>query len=156
MLVRRNRRNAAITSGKSDSQLQSEGYIDATGNLVASHDAATAHLGTPWRMPTEAEFSALFNNCDTEWTSCNGESGQQVRGRGAYASKSIFLPAASLGIFSYLYSLGSYGYYWSSTPSSGYSSYRACSLDFYSGYFGRLDSYRCRGQSVRPVRGFAK
>ncbi len=53
------------TYGKNNSQLQSDGYIDSTGNLVAAHDAATAHLGAPWRMPTDAEFSAMINK--TGW-----------------------------------------------------------------------------------------
>ena len=145
------------TYGKNNSQLQSAGYIDASGNLVAAHDAATAHLGAPWRMPTDAEFSALINNCDTEWTSRNGVPGRLVKGRGAYASKSIFLPAAGYGhgYDSNLYNLGSYGYYWSSTPYSGNSG-DAWFLDFGSGYFGRSSLPRAEGQSIRPVRGFAK
>ena len=143
------------TYGKNNAQLQSEGYIDATGNLVAAHDAATVHLGAPWRMPTDAEFSALINNCDTEWTSRNGVSGRLVKGRGAYASKSIFLPAAGYGSYSYLNLLGSNGFYWSSAPSSDDSDL-AWGLYFNSGYFSRLDYYRYLGQSVRPVRGFAK
>ena len=143
------------TYGKNNSQLQSDGYIDATGNLVAMHDAATAHLGAPWRMPTDAEFSALINNCDTEWTSRNGVSGRLVKGRGAYASKSIFLPAAGDGAGSSLYDLGSNGYYWSSTSDSGNSDhvwYRG----FHSGDFRRNSGSRYGGLSVRPVRGFAK
>lgn len=143
------------TYGKYNSQLQSDGYIDATGNLVAKYDAATAHLGAPWRMPTCAEFSALINNCDTELTSRNGVSGRLVKGRGAYASKSIFLPAAGYGDYSNLLTdFGSSGYYWSSTPYSG--SYDAWSLSFDSGYFGRGNGKRREGQSIRPVRGFAK
>ena len=144
------------TYGKNNSQLQSEGYIDSTGNLVAAHDAATAHLGAPWRMPTDAEFSALINNCDTKWTSRNGVSGRLVKGRGAYASKSIFLPAAGDGRDTYLYcDLGSPGNYWSSTPNSGGSN-DALNLSFYSGNFHRDCYYRHVGQSVRPLRGFAK
>ena len=143
------------TNGKNNSQLQSDGYIDATGNLVAMHDAATAHLGAPWRMPTDAEFSALINNCDTEWTSRNGVPGRLVKGRGAYSSKSIFLPAAGSSDGSYLDYLGSNGYVWSSTPYSGYS-LDARSLYFGSGLFSRYYYSRYNGQSVRPVRGFAK
>ena len=143
------------TYGKNNSQLQSAGYIDASGNLVAAHDAATAHLGAPWRMPTDAEFSALINNCDTEWTSRNGVPGLLVKGRGAYASKSIFLPAAGCGNDSYLNWFGADGYYWSSTPSS-HSSSSAQYLYFYSGFFYWWDGSRSCGRSVRPVRGFAK
>lgn len=36
------------TYNKRNSTLQSQGYIDSTGNLVAKYDAATAHLGAPW------------------------------------------------------------------------------------------------------------
>ncbi len=137
----------------SNSQLQSAGYIDATGNLVAAHDAATAHLGAPWRMPTDAEFSALINNCTTTWITTNGISGRLVTGKGAYANRSIFLPAAGVGGDLRLYYPGSYGYYWSSTPDgSDYAWY----LHFDSGYFERYSfGYRENGQSVRPVRGFA-
>jgi hypothetical protein len=147
---------AASTYDKSNSQLQSAGYIDSTGNLVAAHDAATAHLGAPWRMPTDAEFSALINNCTTTWITTNGVSGRLVTGTGAYANRSIFLPAAGIGGGSYLTSPGSYGYCWSSTPDSGYS-YYAWNLYFGSGNVGR-DYYgsRCGGRSVRPVRGFAE
>lgn len=143
------------TYGKNNSQLQSEGYIDATDNLVAAHDAATAHLGEPWRMPTDAEFSALISNCDTEWTSRNGVSGRLVKGRGAYASKSIFLPAAGLGLDSSLDYLGSEGNYWSSTPYSDNSDI-AWYLRFYSYHFGRNYRNRFGGLPVRPLRGFAK
>ena len=143
------------TYGKNNSQLRSAGYIDATGNLVAAHDAATAHLGEPWRMPTDAEFSALISNCDTEWTSRNGVSGRLVKGRGAYASKSIFLPAAGLGLYSHLTYLGSKGNYWSSTPNSD-DSILAWYLYFNSGNFSRDWYYRSYGFPVRPLRGFAK
>lgn len=145
------------TYGKSDSELQSLGYIDSTGNLTQAHDAATVHLGAPWRMPTEAEFAALLNNCDTTWTTLNGVYGRRITGRGAYSTKSIFLPAAGRGYGSDLYATGSHGDVWSSTPCSGSSS-RAWTLDFISrsGFFGDNDYHRCYGQSVRPVRGFAQ
>ena len=143
------------TYNKSDSTLQSQGYIDATGNLVAQYDAATAHLGAPWRMPTADEFDALVSNCTTTWTTRNGVYGRLVTGKGAYASKSIFLPAAGYGYDSYLDNPGSYGYFWSSSPNSG-NSYDAWRLIFYSGNFYRNSYNRYRGQCVRPLRGFAK
>ena len=145
----------APTYDKDPTTLLAEGYIDSTGNLVAAHDAATAHLGAPWRMPTDAEFSALLDNCTTTWTTQNGVYGRLVTGKGAYADKSIFLPAAGIGDDSYLGVLGSYGLYWSSTPDSDNSDY-AWGLYFGSGYVGRYDDDRYYGQSVRPVRGFAQ
>ena len=143
------------TYGKDNSALQSAGYIDSTGNLVATHDAAAAHLGAPWRMPTDAEISALINNCTTMWITTNGVPGRLVTGKGAYADRSIFLPAAGYGDASDLSCPGSYGYYWSSTSYSD-DSYNAWLLYFDSSNFYRDYYYRCLGRSVRPVRGFAE
>ena len=143
------------TYNKTTDELQSAGYIDATGNLVAQYDAATAHLGAPWRMPTDAEFAALIDNCTTTWTTRNGVYGRLVTGKGAFSTKSIFLPAAGYGNDSALHSPGSGGLYWSSTPRSENSVY-AWYLFFGSGYFSRFHYYRYWGLPVRPLRGFAK
>lgn len=143
------------TYAKSNSQLQSLGFIDANGNLTAANDAATAHLCAPWRMPTGAEFSELLNNCDTQWTTCNGVYGRLIKGRGVYASKSIFLPAAGYGYDSSLGYPSSGCYYWSSTPDSDNSD-RAWNLGSDSGNIRRLEYSRYLGQYVRPVRGSAR
>ena len=148
---------ACPTYNKSEATLQSLGYLDATGNLVTAHDAARAHFGAPWRMPTASELDDLTTKCDTSWTTSNGVWGRLVKGRGAYASKSIFLPATGYGNVSYLGSTGSSGFYWSSTPYSDYYySSGAWGLSFDSGYFYVNDGDRSFGHSVRPVRGFAK
>lgn len=143
------------TFGKSNSDLQAEGYIDSTGNLMAKYDAATAYLGSPWRMPTKKEFEALINNCTTQWTTRNGVYGRLVTGIGEYSSKSIFLPAAGYGSVSDFNCVGSEGDYWSSTPTSDDSGY-AWFLHFDSKCFYREDDFCCSGLSVRPVRGFAQ
>jgi len=135
-------------------KLLSSGYIDSTGNLVAAHDAATSYLGAPWRMPTDVEFSSLIDNCDTTWTVCNDVWGRLVRGRGAYATKSIFLPAAGNVQGDYALNTGSYGLYWSSTPLSD-GSICAWSLDTGTGCHALGSNSRSYGQSVRPLRGFA-
>ena len=129
-----------------------------TGNaaILAAHDAATAQLGVPWRMPTSDEIEALVNNCTTTWITTNGVSGRLVTGKGSYANRSIFLPAAGYGLDSYLNFAGSFGFYGSSsTQNSGFPNDAWC-LDFNSGYFYRSYYHRCNGQSVRPVRGFAE
>ena len=146
--------NSCSTYGKSDFQLQSEGYIDSNGNLTAAHDAATAHLGVPWRMPTDAEHLTLIDNCTTIWTNRNGVYGRLITGKGAYSLKSIFLPAGGVGYGSSLNYTGSGGgYYWSSTPASDYSWYAWFlgfnSSVFYRGYYSGFS--RCYGLSVRPV-----
>lgn len=144
------------TYGKSNSWLQSEGYIDSTGNLVAAHDAATVHLGAPWRMPKDAEFGELLANCDTEVATRNGVAGIVVTGRGAYASKSIFLPNAGVGSSEHLNGTGERGCYWSATPNSNSSYYAWCLLRTRAtfGRDGKQD--RGLGFSVRPVRSYVK
>ncbi len=146
------------TYNKSIATLQSEGWIisqDGTYVLAPEHDAAQVQWGGGWRMPTYQElYDLCYNKCDWTWTTQNGVNGYIVRGRGDYASNSIFLPCAGDGYGTSLYGSGSYGLYWSSVPCSD-SSY-ALGLSFDSGdhstdYYGRYD-----GQSVRPVQGFAQ
>lgn len=122
---------------------------------MAEYDAATKHLGPRWRMPTDAEWSALISNCTTTWTTHNGVLGCLVTGKGPYAAKSIFLPAAGDGIDDYLLIFGSHGYYWSSAPFSNSTGLASC-LIFYSDEFWRSSCDRNSGLSVRPVRAFAQ
>ena len=146
----------APTSGKSDSELFSAGYIDLTGNLVPAHDAATVHLGSSWRMPTKDEIDSLINSCTILWTTKNGVYGQLVTGKGNYADKSIFLPAAGGAFDSDFLYAGSEGDCWSSSPDSDDSRY-AWYLSFDSMHFGQgCGYYRYYGLSVRPVRDSAK
>ena len=88
------------------------------------------------------------------WIITNGVFGRLVTGKGAYANRSIFLPAAGYGNGSRLSGPGLYGTYWFSTSNSDYSN-DAWYLFFDSSYFGRLNYFRYSGQSVRPVRGSA-
>ena len=147
--------SSCLTCDKDLSQLLSDGYIDSTGNLVAAHDAATAHLGAPWRMPTDSEILALESNCDTEWTTRNGVDGLYVTGRGSYSSKGIFLPATGDGEGSCIYVFGERGDYWSSTPYSDRSDSAWGLYLYHSGGFSEWN-LRFRGQSVRPVRDAAQ
>ena len=140
------------TSDKSNSELLSAGYIDSTGNLVPAHDAATVHLGSPWRMPTKDEIDALISNCTISWTTKNGVYGRLVAGKGAYADRNIFLPAAGGAFDSGILYAGSEGDCWSSSPFSDDSRY-AWYLSFDSERFGQgCGYYRYYGLSVRPVR----
>ena len=147
--------DTCLTCDKGNSTLQSEGWITADGVLAPEHDAAQKHWGGNWRMPTYQELNDLcYNKCDWTWGTMNGVNGYIVRGRGEYASNSIFLPCAGLGDEASLYSAGSHGRYWSSVP---YSYSDAWYLDFDSGYHGTdCCCFRFLGQSVRPVQGFIK
>ena len=140
------------TCGKGDETLQKIGWITADGVLAPAHDAAHVHWGGDWRMPTKRERSDLNNKCDWTWTTQNGVQGYVVKGKGAYASASIFLPCTGYGYGSSLGPAGSYGYYWSSVPSD--SSLYAWDLYFDSSDHFPSSDGRYYGQSVRPVQGF--
>ena len=145
------------TYNKSIATLQSEGWIiskDGTYVLAPEHDAAQVQWGGDWRMPTRQEFDDLNNKCDWIWTTMNGVYGYIVRGRGSYASNSIFLPCAGNGYRPLLYDAGSDGNYSSSVPGSD--DYDAWGLYFYSSDHGTGYDYRYFGQSVRPLQGFTK
>ena len=150
------------TYNKSIATLQSEGWIvsqNGTYVLAPEHDAAQVQWGGGWRMPTDAELGDLcYNKCDWTWTTQNGVKGYVVRGRGDYASNSIFHPSAGRGCGTSLDDADSRGYYWSSVPhSDSYYSYDiAWYLYFNSG--GHYADYYSRygGQSVRPVQGFTE
>ena len=148
------------TRNKSIATLKSEGWITADEILVPAHDAAHVHWGGAWRMPTKQELSDLNSKCDWSWTTRNGVKGYVVKGKGAYAAASIFLPCAGYGEWTSLRNAGSYGDYWSSVPSSGSSYYnvRAWYLHFSSSDRYTDDDYQIRddGQSVRPVQGFTE
>ena len=112
-------------------------------------DVASKVLGSSWRMPTDAEWTELRNNCT--WTWVENYNGSGINGSLVTSktnSNSIFLPAA--GYRTGLYSFGSYGYYWSSSLSTGYP-YNAWNVNFGSvSVYGDGD-FRCYGLFVRPV-----
>ena len=141
------------TYDKSTATLKSEGWITAEEVLAPEHDAAHVHWGGAWRMPTEQELSDLNSKCDWTWTTVNGVKGYVVKGKGVYASASIFLPCAGLGGGTSLNYAGSYGNYWSSVPDSD-NDKLSCYLYFNSGGHYTNYYYRYYGRSVRPVQGF--
>lgn len=144
------------TYDKTTDTLQSEGWITADGVLAPEHDAAHVHWGGDWRMPTYQELSDLNGKCDWTWTTQNGVNGYVVRGRGAYADNSIFLPAAGRSSGTALFDSGSDGTYWSSVPRPDDVFYSR-NLYFDSFSCGTSDHYgRYLGRSVRPVQGFAQ
>ena len=117
---------------------------DFSGN--AGYDAATANWGGSWRMPTYTEIDELLDKCTWTWTTLNDVNGYEVTGTNG---NSIFLPAAGYCKNSSLNAVGSYGYYWSSTPSSGTN--LAYCLYINSANAGIFSNSRYAGQSIRPV-----
>ncbi len=125
------------------------GFTDNLTILQAGDDAATANLGSGWRMPTHEEWVELYENTTNTWTTRNGVDGRLFT---ASNGNSLFLPAAGHRYGSSLYYAGSIGNYWSSSLDTVIPG-AAWYFNFYSDgchvYDGSSD--RSSGHSVRPV-----
>ncbi len=131
----------------------SYGTVDNITTLDLADDAARANWGGDWRMPTHDEFTELYNNCTTTWTTVNGVYGRLFTSNNN--GNTLFLPAAGYRNEASLSNAGSRGYYWSSSLYSDFP-YGAWSLYFYSsGVFPGSSYYRCYGRSVRAVTAFS-
>ena len=148
-------KNNTPTYGKDIGTLRNEGWITSDNVLALEHDAARAQWGGEWRMPTKQEMEGLCQKCDWTWTKMNGVRGYIVRGRGGYASDSIFIPCAGNGYRTSLLGSGSGGGFWSSVSYSDHSDY-SWHLYFNSRRLYADTFYRSYGRSVRPVQGFTK
>jgi len=125
-----------------------EFFGDGKTLIEPGDDAATAKLGSPWRMPTLTDMQELIDNCKWEWTEVNGVKGCKATGPNG---NSIFLPAAGYYADSKLNDKGTRGAYWSSSH-SGSITYNANDLDFFSNNPPSLNhDSRMFGLSVRPV-----
>lgn len=132
----------------------SNGTVDNKTVLDAEDDVAHVKLGGNWRMPTSNEMDELISTRKDprykwEWKSLNGHDGWSV----TYLvnNNTIFLPAAGERDGTSLFSVGSYGYYWSSCLNAGYPGY-AHTLVIRSDYVNRGDyGGRFEGLSIRPV-----
>ena len=124
------------------------GFTDDKTVLDPEDDAARVNLGESWRMPTDAEWTELRENCTWTETTQNGVSGLLVTGT---KGKSVFLPAAGRRDGTGLLIVGSSGEYWSSSLRSDLPP--DCAWYVLSPDNPRYvtDSNRCLGFSVRPV-----
>lgn len=137
---------STMTKYCSNSSYGYNGFTDTKSVLDLEDDAASVNLGGKWRMPTDAEFTELRNNCTWEWSAVKGINGQKVTGPNG---NSIFFPAAGSRDNTLLSGAGSNGDYWSSSLYTD-NPYLAWDVYFYSGIvFGNRS--RCSGLSVRPV-----
>ena len=122
-------------------------YKKSMGDIAgrSQYDAARANWGGSWRMPTNAEFQELIDQCTWKKSSQGGRSGYKITSKNG---NSIFLPAAGERDGSSLDYAGKLGYYWSSTPdeSAAQGAYRLSS-----GHRCVIWSGRESGRSVRPV-----
>lgn len=133
-------------------------------DLTTSQDAARVTLGSPWRMPTTAEFKELFDNCDfvqadgttvidagtaDKRVTVNGVLGIYLKSR--LNGNLLFFACSGFGYDTTWSLRDSLGYYWSS---SFHSVRDAFDLVFSGGGFipQGLDN-RFLGFPVRPVFG---
>lgn len=126
------------------------GIVDDRTRLEMEDDAACANWGEKWRMPTDAEWSELMDNCISMWTIQNG-----VLGRKFVSKKngnSIFLPTAGRWYEGSLVDARSHGYYWSSTLCTDAPDNAYC-VDFSSRGIYLDPGSRSSLMPVRPVRG---
>ncbi len=104
-------------------------YYASGTNLAASEDAATAHNGEQWRMPTISEYQQLLSTTNYTWSkdTWNGMDGYKVTSKKeGYTDKYIFFPATRVMQGTTLSAAGM-GQFWTSTD---YNNDRAHSLYF--------------------------
>ena len=105
-----------------------------------TYDDAVSKFGN--QLPSKEKLQELKDNCTWTWTG----SGYKVVGPNG---NSIYFPAAGLyDCNGAEYYVGSYGYYWSSTP---YGSDYAYILNISPHYVSMGNNDRCGGRSVRLV-----
>ena len=129
------------------------GTVDDKTQLELADDAARANWGGAWRMPTDAEWTELRENCTWTWTS--DYNGTGVKGRIVTSNinaNSIFLPAVGSRYNGVLYDAGYYGLYWSSSLRTDNPLY-AWIVFLDSDNVDRVSYFRYYGLSVRPVLG---
>ena len=127
------------------------GTVDNKTVLELEDDAAAVNWGGKWRMPTDAEWTELRENCTWIWT--EDYNGTGVKGRIVTSNindNSIFLPAAGYRVSDVWSDAGYLGGYWSSSLSTG-SPDRAWYVVFVSDILNRNYYHRYWGLSVRPV-----
>ena len=159
--------NVGVTDGKAESfggyycwgsstnKDSNKAYTSGSDPLSGNTDTATNLWGDNWRMPTQEELAALLNknNCICTWTTNyngTGKNGLLCQGKEgtAFASNSVFLPAAGNCGNNDVIGQGYDGLYWSSMPGD---SDKAYDLYFYCGSPSLYSDSRDNGFSVRAV-----
>jgi hypothetical protein len=123
------------------------GFTDTKTVLDPEDDAARANWGGTWRMPTDAEWTELRQNCTWTLTTQNGVNGRLVT---ASNGNSIFLPAAGYRTDTGLWNVGSLGFYWSSSLGTDLPNL-ARAMSFKPDRVLTCYESRAAGLSIRPV-----
>lgn len=118
-------------------------------------DPARVNLGGKWRVPTNAEWQELIDNCTWTWTTQNGVKGCKATSKkSGYTSKSIFIPACGNMYYSQLKNEGTRGYYMLDNVTANTNSIYTMSFFVSQDYLGSFsgNSDRCYGSAVRAVQ----
>lgn len=155
-------RTYSLSEGDSDTAMkhyvlsEKYGVVDSLVMLSFDDDAAQAHWGKDWQMPSIMQFSELMNadNCTWKWTSRSGVVGYEVVSR--RNGNSLFLPASGYREGTELKKTN-FGYYWSNSLNWSFSNQADYLFikDANSGLFDNVRTYagyRFYGQNIRPVR----
>ena len=136
-----------MTKYCSNSSYGYNGFVDGKTVLDPEDDASHIYLGDDWRMPTDAEWTELRENCTWTWAIRNGINGMLVS---ATNGNSIFLPSAGYCFELNCNVTGTSGHYWSSTPIED-EPRGAWRVSFSSDSVNRNHMGRINGYSIRPV-----
>lgn len=150
----------APTYEMSITDLEENKWITSKYILTSKYDAAQVKWGGDWRMPTKDEFSKLKEQCDWSFVTSNGVSGCIIRGKGIYASNSVFLPCVGKGYEERLINTNNAynAYYWASilnekiaTPASAF----ILSINSSQSSVTTTVDTRYSGLPIRPVQSNA-
>lgn len=111
-------------------------------------DTAAQEWGGDWHMPTRTQMEELIANTTYQWVTDYNGSGINGGLFTATNGAVLFFPAAGRWSDGSQNSVGSFGYYWSSSPGGNYNGYY---LIFGDGGKGASDNVRRVGCPVRPV-----
>lgn len=110
-------------------------YIEI-GNQISGteYDAATANLGSDWKIPTKNQMQELIDNCTWEWTQINSINGYKVTGPNG---NSIFIASGTSSVTGKRYWTGDDANILYVTPDRS--------------YIASQKEYRYEGCYIRPV-----
>lgn len=126
---------------------------DNLTTLEAVDDVATVQMGAGWRMPTDAEFTALRTATTSAWTSDyegSGVAGVVLTDK-TDATKKLFFPAAGIAGNGNVSAINSQGRYWTNKMYDGESIQSGYNMYIYNGKIMINEFGRSSGVSVRGI-----
>lgn len=141
-----------MTKYSIDPNLGLDGFTDGKKQLEPADDAATVKLGSPWRMPTEAEIMELLEGCT--WTKETINDIPCLRATSKANGKSIVICVSGLMSGTTNDARGTMTAFWASTLSSREGDRGVAFFELGKETFSPEVGYALRflGLPIRPVR----